>query len=147
MKAFRVAAFCLMAALVATGTSASAQQPDNSVPQPMREKMFPLDVSYVAVSLNGRPFPGERPAVMLDSNFRLRGFAGCNNYSAIAYPQLEQGIAVGPFALTKRSCEREIMNAEQAFLLALRTAQKWDTNGPTLTISGPNGEIRLERSL
>jgi heat shock protein HslJ len=147
MTALRIAAFCLFAALPATFSAAQAQQTDINVPQPMQEKMFPLGVSYVAVSLNGRAFPGEAPAVLLDDNFRLRGFAGCNNYSAIAYPQQQQGIAVGPFALTKRSCDRAIMDAERSFLVALRTAQKWDVQGRTLIINGPNGELRLERSL
>jgi heat shock protein HslJ len=150
MKALRIAAFCLLAAWPATVSvvsEAQSQQTDVNVPQPMREKMFPLGVSYIAVSLNGREFPGERPAVLLDDNFRLRGFAGCNNYSAIAYPQQQQGIAVGPFALTKRSCERAIMDSERSFLVALRSAQKWDVQGSTLIISGPNGELRLERSL
>ncbi len=147
MKALRIAAFCLLAALPATVSVAQAQQTDVNVPQPMREKMFPLGVSYIAVTLNGRAFPGERPAILLDDNFRLRGFAGCNNYSAIAYPQQQQGIAVGPFALTKRSCDRAIMDAERSFLVALRTAQKWDVQGSTLIISSPNGELRLERSL
>jgi len=152
MKALRIAAFCLLAALpatfsVATVSEAQSQQTDVNVPQPIREQMFPLGVSYIAVSLNGRAFPGERPAVLLDDNFRLRGFAGCNNYSAIAYPQQQQGIAVGPFALTKRSCDRAIMDSERSFLVALRTAQKWDVEGSTLIISGPNGELRLERSL
>jgi heat shock protein HslJ len=147
MKALRIAAFCLLAALPATVSVAHAQQTDANVPQPMREKMFPLGVSYIAVTLNGRAFPGERPAILLDDNFRLRGFAGCNNYSAIAYPQQQQGIAVGPFALTKRTCDRAIMDAERSFLVALRTAQKWDVQGSTLIISSPNGELRLERSL
>jgi heat shock protein HslJ len=147
MKAFRVAAICLFAAVPFAVSVGQAQQADSRVPQPIREKSFPLGVTYNVVSLNGRALPGESPSVLLDENYRLRGFAGCNNYSAIAYPQQQQGIAVGPFALTKRSCERAVMNSEQAFLVALRTAARWDTEGHTMTISGPNGEIRLERAL
>jgi heat shock protein HslJ len=147
MKAFRVAVMCLVAVVPVAVSVAQAQQADSRVPQPMREKSFPLGVTYMVVSLNGRALPGERPSVLLDQNFRLRGFAGCNNYSAIAYPQQEQGIAVGPFALTNRNCDRSIMNSEQAFLVALRTATRWNTEGHTMTISSPQGEIRLERSL
>ena len=39
------------------------------------------------------------------------------------------------------------MASEQAFLVALRTAGKWDINGPTLIIKTQNGELRFERSL
>jgi hypothetical protein len=96
MKALRVAALCLIAGLALPAAppavqAQSEQQEENLVPQPMREKQFPINVSYTVVSLNGRAFPGENPAMILDTNFRLRGFGGCNNYSAIAYPQLEQG--------------------------------------------------------
>lgn len=157
MKAFRVAALCLFAALPFGVSPSLAQQAapdpaasrpvDERVPQPLREEQFPLGVAYVAVALNGREFQGERPAIILDTNFSLRGFAGCNNYSAIAYPQPEQGIAVGPFALTNRECDRTTMAAERSFLTALRAAQRWRIEGNVMTISGPGGELRLERSL
>jgi heat shock protein HslJ len=152
MKALRVAALCLIAGLALPVPPASAQaqneqQEENLVPQPMREKQFPVNVSFTAVSLNGRAFPGENPAMTLDTTFRLRGFGGCNNYSAIAYPQLEQGIAVGPFALTNRECSREVMSAERGFLEALRAARQWDTQGNRLTLSGPRGELVLERAM
>lgn len=159
MKVFRVAALCLFAALPfgaspgnaqqagSTPAEAEARPADERVPQPLREEQFPLGVAYIAVSLNGREFPGERPAVILDTNFSLRGFAGCNNYSAIAYPQPEQGIAVGPFALTNRECDRATMASERSFLTALRAGQRWRIEGNVLTISGPGGELRLERSL
>lgn len=152
MKALRVAALCLIAGLALptappAAQAQSEQQEENLVPQPMREKQFPISVSYTVISLNGRAFPGENPAMTLDTNFRLRGFGGCNNYSAIAYPQLEQGIAVGPFALTDRECARDVMSAERGFLEALRAAREWDTQGNRLTLNGPRGELVLERAM
>ncbi len=67
------------------------------VPQPgQQDKIFPLGSSWVAVSLNGKAFGGERPTFSLDDQLRARGFGGCNNYSATAYPLREQGMAVGP---------------------------------------------------
>ena len=95
---------------------------DPKVPQPgQQDKIFPLGSSWVAVSLNGRAFGGERPTFSLDDQLRARGFGGCNNYSATTYPLREQGMAVGPFALTKKSCDKAAMASEQAFLVALRT--------------------------
>ncbi|NIX78038.1 META domain-containing protein [Microvirga terricola] len=125
-----------------------ARQVDTKVPQPgEKDKIFPLGSSWVAVSLNGKPFGGDRPSFALDDQLRARGFGGCNNYSATAYPLREQGLAVGPFALTKKSCDKTIMATEQAFLVALRTSAKWDILGSTLIVRTQNGELRFERAL
>lgn len=121
---------------------------DPKVPQPLQQdKIFPLGSGWVAVSLNGKSFGGERPTFTLDDQLRARGFGGCNNYSATAYPLREQGLAVGPFALTKKDCDKARLAAEQSFLVALRTSAKWDIAGTTLIIKTQNGELRFERSL
>jgi heat shock protein HslJ len=123
---------------------------DDSTPPPSKkdDKQFPLGNAYVAVSLNGKPFTGaEKPGFTLDKQFRVRGFGGCNAYTAVAYPLKQQGIAVGPITFTKRSCAKELMDAETAFLTALRTAQKWDLVSGRLVFKGPNGEIVFDRSI
>lgn len=123
-------------------------KPGGQLPAPKEEKRFPLGSSWIAVSLNGKPFGGtERPAFSLDDRFRVRGFGGCNSFSATAFPLKSQGIAVGPLALTKRSCDPAAMASEKAFLAALRTSATWETTTGTLYIKGPSGEIRFERSL
>ncbi len=158
MNALRLAA--LLAAF-ATISSAHAQtssvpgrpagptrQVDTKVPQPgERDKVFPLGASWVAVSLNGKPFSGERPSFRLDDQLRASGFGGCNTYSATAYPLRDQGLAVGPFALTKKQCDKEIMATERAFLVALRTSQQWDFEGTTLVVKTQSGDLRFERSI
>ena len=53
---------------------------------PKQEKVFPVGSSWIAVSLNGKTFSGERPSFTLDQQFRAKGFGGCNTYSATAYP-------------------------------------------------------------
>src|SRR5262245_64802172 len=110
---------------------------DDSTPPPAKkdDKQFPLGNAYVAVSLNGKPFTGaEKPGFTLDKQFRVRGFGGCNAYTAVAYPLKQQGIAVGPITFTKRSCPKELMDSETAFLTALRTSQKWDlVSGPLVS--------------
>lgn len=124
------------------------RQVDNKVPQPgERDKIFPLGSSWVAVSLNGKSFGGDRPSFKLDDQLRATGFGGCNNYSTTAYPLREQGLAVGPFALTKKSCDKAAMAAEQTFLVALRTSAKWKIEGRTLIVTTQNGELRFERAL
>lgn len=158
MNAWRIAALCVSAALAAAlapapqaraqfGMPDPSQQQQPQVPPPMMPKQFPLGVTFEAVSLNGRAYEGERPAMTLDETLRLRGFSGCNNYSATAYPLREQGLAVGPFALTRRECAAAAMQKERSFLEALRAAQRWDVEGPRLTLQGPRGELVLERAL
>lgn len=124
------------------------RQVDTKVPQPGADgKIFPLGSSWVASSLNGKPFTGERPTFKLDDQMRATGFSGCNTYSTTAYPLREQGLAVAPFALTKKTCDKATMAIEQAFLMALRTSGKWDIEGPTLIIKSQTGELRFDRAL
>ena len=129
--------------------NAGQQAPAGTVaPNRKEEKKFPLGQSWIAVSMNGKAIGGtERPAFTLDDQFRVRGFAGCNSFSATAFPLREQGIAVGPLAVTKRACDGGIMASEKAFLTSMRTGAKWDTDVGTLVIKGPNGELRFERAL
>jgi heat shock protein HslJ len=105
-------------------------------------------VNWVAISLNGRPFSGERPTFILDEQFRMRGFGGCNTFAATAYPLREQKFAVGPFALTKKTCDKAIMDQERNFLIALRKSVHWDTVVGTLVIKSQDGdELKFDRVL
>lgn len=112
------------------------------------EKTFPLDSTWTAVSLNGKPFNGgDRPSFIIDKQYRARGYGGCNTFAATAFPLREQNLAVGPLALTKRSCEKTLSATEQAFFVALRTAAQWDLVGSQLVIKTQNGELRFDRAL
>lgn len=113
-----------------------------------QEKNFPLDSTWTAVSLNGKPFSGsDRPSFILDKQYRARGYGGCNTFAATAFPLKEQHIAVGPLALTKRSCDKSLAATEQAFFIALRTAGAWDLVGSQLVLKSPNGELKFDRAL
>ena len=131
------------------GDKAGAAQEQKTTPAPQqREKQFPVPSSWVAISLNGKPFTGrERPTFSLDKQYRAKGFGGCNTYSATSYPLREQRLAVGPFALTKKQCEKDVMEAERAFLVALRTSMQWDYDGAILVVRTQSGELRFERSI
>ncbi len=161
MNALRLATFLAVMAAVSGAHAQSAatlgrpagptRQVDPKVPQPGEGpagKVFPLNSSWVAVSLNGKPFSGERPSFKLDDQLRATGFGGCNTYATAAYPLREQGLAVGSFALTKRSCDKSAMAIEQAFLVALRSSGKWEIQGRNLIIRTQNGgQLLFERSL
>ncbi|MBY0296456.1 MULTISPECIES: META domain-containing protein [Methylobacterium] len=149
-------------ALVACATQASAQaflgygqknrdKPDQKQYVPAakaQEKIFPLDSTWTAVSLNGKAFSGsDRPSFIIDKQYRARGFGGCNTFAATAFPLKEQHLAVGPLALTKKSCEKGVSAAEMQFLTAFRTSGQWDIVGSQLVIKSQAGELRFDRAL
>jgi heat shock protein HslJ len=147
----------LLSAAVAMTAPAAAQAPAGKPPQQPgqkpsvlqpQEKQFPVPSNWTVISLNGKPFTGrDRPTFSLDQQFRAKGFGGCNTYSATSYPLREQRLAVGPLALTKKQCEKDVMESERAFLVALRTSMQWDLDGLTLVVKTQSGELRFERSI
>lgn len=114
---------------------------------PMQPKQFPVGVQWVLVSLNGKSVGFNQPTLQLDAQLRMRGFGGCNTFSAVAYPMRNQGLAVGPIALTRKECDKADMDLEKAYLLALRTAGRWEERDGGLVIIGQSGELRFDRAL
>ncbi|WP_248310724.1 META domain-containing protein [Bosea vaviloviae] len=143
--------------LMPTGALAQRRQPmpsreelgtPQSAPvQQQQEKNFPLGASWTAVSLNGKPISDRRATLMVDQNLRGTGFAGCNTFSAAAYPLRQQSFAVGPLALTKRSCDKGLSDFERSYLTALRATQKWDLVNGKLVLKGGAGELQFDRAL
>ena len=125
----------------------TADPNEGTVQTEKREKQFPFGWAWSGVSLKGKPFASERPTLTLDENLRGSGFSGCNTFSASMYPLKEQSFAVGPLAVTKRSCDKGISESERALLVALRTAQKWDIVAGRLIIKSQAGELIFERAL
>jgi heat shock protein HslJ len=54
---------------------------------------------------------------------------------------------VGPFALTRKKCDKDVMAVEFGFLSSLIGKPTWDLVNGDLVIKGPRGAIRLARSL
>jgi heat shock protein HslJ len=167
MRAIWIAALACAVAAGATATATDAQaqgvtgfgkanrRPGGEEKQPQyipsakpTEKIFPLDATWTAVSLNGKSFGGlDRPSFIIDKQYRARGYGGCNTFAATAFPLREQHLAVGPLAITKKSCEKGLSAVEQSFFLALRTAGAWDIVGSQLVIKSQNGELKFQRSI
>jgi len=146
----------VLAMMVSVSGPLAAQDAQQPQPQPekkpgalapMQPKRFPSNIAFTLKSFNGKAVTGDRPTIQFDPQLRFRGFAGCNTYSAIAYPLPRQGLAVGPIATTRKACPGAIMEGERAFLLAVRTLHVWNTKGTDLYLSGDNGELIFERSL
>jgi heat shock protein HslJ len=117
------------------------------IPQAQQDKTFPLGANWSVIQLNGKPVYDRRATLLIDQNLRGTGFGGCNTYSAAAYPLRQQGLAVGPIAVTKRSCDKGLLDFEKAFLMALRATNKWDLVNGRLLLKGAAGELTLSRSL
>ncbi|CAD5299788.1 Heat shock protein HslJ [Bosea sp. 62] len=122
------------------------EQPQEA-PPPKQEKNFPLDASWTAIQLNGKPINGFRATLKVDSNLRGTGFAGCNTFSASAYPLRQQAFAVGPIAVTKAACDKSAADFERSYLTALRTAKQWDMVEGRLVLKTGAGEIRFDRGI
>lgn len=114
---------------------------------PMQPKQFPVGVQWVLVSLNGKSVGLNQPTLQLDAQLRMRGFGGCNTFSAVAYPLKNQGLAVGPLALTRKKCAKAEMELEKAYLLTLRTTAKWEEREGILILLGQAGELKFDRAL
>ncbi|HEV7259832.1 MAG TPA: META domain-containing protein [Bosea sp. (in: a-proteobacteria)] len=116
-------------------------------PIQQQDKNFPLGASWTAVSLNGKPIGDRRATLQVDPSLRGTGFGGCNTFSASAYPLRQQAFAVGPLALTKRTCDKGASEFERSYLTALRAARSWDLVNGKLVIKGAAGELQFDRGI
>ena len=109
---------------------------------------LPARPDLAAAELNGKPVSADLDvSLKIDGALRGSGYTGCNSWSATMYPVKDQHLAVGPFALTKKQCDKETMAIELGFLSALLQLPTWDLVNGELVIKGPRGSLRLARSL
>ncbi len=147
--AVAAAALCFTAAAHA-GQNGPQSEEDQGPPKPLPPllKNFPLDQTWSLRELNGKPVPaGVDVSLKIDGTLRGSGYTGCNSWSATMYPVKDQHLAVGPYALTKKQCAKDIMALEMGFLSGLLGSPEWDLVNGDLVIKGPRGTMRLARSL
>jgi heat shock protein HslJ len=154
LKEFSIVASVAGALCFATMAYAAQKGPksdnDDDTPKPLPplQKNFPLDQTWSLRELNGKPVPpGSDVSLKIDGSLRGSGFTGCNSWSATLYPVKDQHLAVGPYALTKKQCAKDVMQLELGFLSALVGSPTWDLVNGDLVIKGPRGALRLARSL
>jgi heat shock protein HslJ len=145
----RIAAAAL--GVAAFASIAFAQMRDNDdPPKPIGPafKNFPLDQTWSLKSLNDKPVPaGMDISLQIDGNLRGSGYTGCNSWSASLYPVKEQHLMMGPVALTKKQCAKDVMALETGFLSALLGNPTWDLVNGELVVKGPRGTLHFARSL
>jgi heat shock protein HslJ len=80
-------------------------------------------------------------AIRFDTNGRLGGNAGCNQYSG-PYTIKDDNIALGPLAATMMACARQdLADQETAYLSALATAAKYSVRGTRLELRAADGAL------
>ena len=141
----------LTVALVAFGAAFAALADDKDGPPkplPPQQKNFPLDQTWQLRELNGKPVSSDLDvSLKIDGAYRGSGFTGCNSWSATLYPIKDQHLLIGPWALTKKQCDKDTIAIEVSFLTGLQCQPTWDLVNGELVIKGPRGEMRLARSL
>jgi len=150
VRPFIVACFALLVTMQPMLAQTVAEQPAKKAPgilAPMQPKQFPVNVNWKVVTMGGKAASGDVPTMQLDKQFRMRGFGGCNTYSATAYPMARQGFAVGPVAVTRKACDKALMEREKNFLLGIRTSAQWEEKNGFLILRGQMGEIKFQRAL
>jgi len=149
MPISRLLAATIVVIFAAMG-AAEAQTKFDAKPQPLppQQKNFPLDQTWSLRAINDKPVQdGLDVSLKIDGSLRGSGYTGCNSWSATLYPVKDQHLLVGPFALTKKQCPKDIMAVEFSFLSALTGSPTWDLVNGDLVIRGPKGMLRLARSL
>lgn len=144
----RLAAVCGCAIWAAAALAQNADPSGPPKPLPPQQKNFPLDQTWSLRELNGKPVAADVDvSLKIDGSLRGSGYTGCNSWSATLYPIKDQHLAVGPYALTKKLCAKDVMAIENGFLLTLTNQPTWDLVNGELIIKGPRGAVRMARSL
>ena len=105
-REWAVALVVAMASVAALAKPLPAE--DAPKPLPPLQKNFPLDQTFSLRDLNGKPISSQLDvSFKLDGAFHASGYTGCNSWSATAYPQQNQHLLVGGFAITKKTCSKE----------------------------------------
>jgi putative lipoprotein len=94
------------------------------------------------VELNGgavQPGEGKELHMIIKGDDRVNGYSGCNQFMG-SVTVSGDGLAFGPVAGTRRMCEN-VMEQENAFLLALENAHRHAISGEDMQVTDANGEV------
>ena len=108
--------------------------------------LFPLDLQFIAVSLNGQNYAAKSPTLTVKYDPKTNiltgaGFAGCNLWNGQVTLEGAQ-FGVGNLGATKMFCADQ-MTAEAGFLTALKSVTRWSMDGPSLVLEGDQTKLLL----
>jgi heat shock protein HslJ len=150
MNLFIFRAAVVLGAMAFAGLAFAQMRDNDDPPKPIGPafKNFPLDQTWSLKSINDKPVPpGLDISLQIDGTLRGSGYTGCNSWSATLYPVKEQHLLMGPVALTKKQCAKDVMALETGFLSALLGNPTWDLVNGELVVKGPRGTLHFARSL
>ncbi len=84
-----------------------------------------------------------QPVTLVVDESGASGQGPCNNYQGLSF---DDGSVSGATASTMMACEDDVMIAEALYLGALEAVEAYEVDGDTLTLTGPDVELRFERS-
>lgn len=98
---------------------------------------------WLLTSISGQDVPaGVAADAIFAEDFTVSGNAGCNDYSG-DYSVDGESIVIGPLAATRKACEPDVMDVENAFLNGLEQVSTMAISGRTLTLSSADGSVQL----
>jgi len=96
---------------------------------------------WLLVEMDGQPLPaGVEPPLIHFERESVRGFAGCNRFTAPVKETKPGEIDIGPAAATKKACPPEQMELEQKFLAQLDAVDRYTYLAGQLGLSWTDGE-------
>jgi len=96
---------------------------------------------WLLVEMDGQPLPaGVEPPLVHFERESVRGFAGCNRFTAPVKETKPGEIDIGPAAATKKACPPEQMELEQKFLAQLDAVDRYTYLAGQLGLSWTDGE-------
>lgn len=113
-------------------------------PSPMASTLWHLDTVLLGPGPDGAassPPLGARASLRLVGT-RLEVRTGCNMGSADVVVE-DDVLQVGPLALTKRGCKRELAELEATFVRVLQGAPSYEIDGQRLTVTAEDGSTGL----
>ena len=153
MKRTAVLTVAALAALAAQPTFAREKHKVQNQEQKQGEKEknayespFPVKMNWQLSTINDKAPPADA-TLLIDENLRGTGQSGCNTWSATLYPVRGHRLAMGPVAITKKTCSPEINAFERVYLTILHTGPTWDLQGSTLTVKSQAGALVFNRGL
>lgn len=98
---------------------------------------------WILTSISGQDVPaGVTADAIFAEDFTVGGNAGCNDFSG-PYTVDGDAIVIGPLAATRKFCEQDVMDVENAFLNGLEQVSTMAISGQTLTLSSSDGSVQL----
>jgi heat shock protein HslJ len=76
--------------------------------------------------------------VTFERDGTFNGDASCNTYAG-PYEEIQPLLAVAPFLTSNDTCDRDVMEQEEAYLEALSSTVTFTIQGTTLTLAGAGG--------